>query len=41
MIDVAEQVGKAACAELQKEFSYNDVAFIPTDVTQREQLVRM
>ncbi len=39
MVDMAEEVGKRVCAELQKEFSPNDVMFIRTDVTQSEQLV--
>ncbi len=39
MVDMAEKIGRAACTELQKEFSSDNVAFIPTDVTQSDQLV--
>ena len=39
MVDLSEQIGKAACAELQRDYSTKDVAFFCTDVTKREQLV--
>ena len=39
MVDLSEQVGKAACAELQRDYSPEDVAFFCTDVTKKEQFV--
>ena len=38
-MDVSEQVGRAACSNLQEEFNREDVIFTPTDVTDSEQLV--
>ena len=39
MVDISEKIGRVSCSELQKEFSANDVMFLPTDVTNRDQLV--
>ena len=39
MVDISEKIGRVSCSELQKEFSANDVIFLPTDVTKRDQLV--
>ena len=41
MVDLSEQIGKAACAELQRDYSAKDVSFFCTDVTKKEQLVSL
>ena len=41
MLDINEKVGKAACSNLQKEFTHDDVMFVATDVTKKDQLVRI
>lgn len=40
MVDVNEKLGRAACTELQNEYSRENVMFTLCDVTKREQLVR-
>ena len=39
MVDISEKLGRAACTELQNEYSKDNVIFHLCDVTKREQLV--
>lgn len=39
MVDISEKLGRAACTELQNEYSKDNVVFHLCDVTKREQLV--
>ena len=39
MVDISEKLGRAACTELQNEYSKDNVIFHLCDVTKVEQLV--
>lgn len=41
IVDISEKLGRAACTELQKDYSKKSVLFTVCDVTKREQLVSL